>query len=168
MQAILILLMVGAIFLFAICWALIFLGIPIENAGIDRGLLFGAGIASAIVMAASTSLLLIGQALLPRWERGYWRVPRYEWRPPRQRRASVPIGRLVSLGSGIAAAASTLGFSAAAIYPEDQVPKPMVWAIVAAFVTGFLLTLLGIQLDQRRLDWVREMEDAQQLADTHL
>lgn len=157
MQPVLALMMVAAMFFFGVCWALKWLDLAPDY-------LILAGMVS---LALTTGVYLIGGALVPGWERGYWRIPKTGLPSSELRRASVEMGRLVFLGAGIWFITGGVGILAAGILGENGLPRQGLYALFSAFGFALVVFLIGLRLDQRRLDTVREFEDAQRWADLH-
>jgi hypothetical protein len=126
-QCVLILVMIAALFVFAVCCALGWAGLPVE-----RVALLSVGVAFL-----ATSLLLIGEALNPKWAGGRW--------TPRPGTLVSPPNRLTSLGFGIwfgAGGVAFLGFG--------WLTEHIVWGILGAFAAGLVLALVGGCYAQRR------------------
>ena len=130
MQAVLVLVMVLALVAFAVFWALLWMGIPVE-----RATAFCMGLAGI-----TTGLKDIVAAINGRWERGWWK-------PPPGNPATVRVGRLSSLGIGIWF--TTIGV---AFLGYDWLTEHIVPAILGALALGFALMLVGARLDRRRAD----------------
>src|SRR6266480_5672984 len=92
-QSVLSLVMLAGLLAFVLFSILFWVGLPVE-----RMMLVSAGVAGTL-----TGLLFIGEALMPRWERAWWK-------PPPGGRATVRLGRLSSLGAGIAFTAGGMAF----------------------------------------------------------
>src|SRR5438128_2656746 len=84
MQAVLVLVMIAALFVFVLFWALAWAGLVFERVAL----------VSVGTAATATSLLLIGEALMPSWVQGR------RWYPRPGKWVVVP-GRLTSLGVGV-------------------------------------------------------------------
>jgi hypothetical protein len=157
-QGVLAVVLVAAMFVFGVSWAL-------KWAGAATDLVM---IVSMAAVALSTGLYLLGGALMPRWERGLWRTSKVGLPSRELPRVRVEIGRLVFLGAGIWFTAGGLTFLAgAALGLEDGLPKPALWVLLGALAVGGVIFLVGLRSDQRRFDAARAVEDAQQRADLH-
>jgi hypothetical protein len=89
-------------------------------------------------------------ALMPRWERPWWK-------PPGSRPPTVRVGRLSSFGFGImfgAVGMSFLGYG--------SLPGPAILALVGAFLVGCALALVGGKYDSRRAKEGRATEQVPQ------
>jgi hypothetical protein len=137
-----ILAMYAGMFAVLVFWMLLWMGLPVGHLAI----------LSIGICATATSLLLMGWSLLPRWERPWWRRAR-------GRRATVRMGRLVLLGSGI-------GFGAIGVVMMlgtliGELPKRGVWALLGALAVGVALFLVGLRFDRRRVEAAWAIEDTQ-------
>jgi len=138
-QVVLALVMLVALLVFVLFWALLWAGLPVE-----RMVLGSMG-----VVGTATGLLFIGEAVMPRWERAWWK-------PPPGGRATVRLGRLSSLGCGIWCSATGLAFLAGAFLGErDGLPRSAVGALLGAFAVGFALVTVGAGHDRRAADAAR-------------
>src|SRR5262245_34675694 len=127
------LVMLAGLFAFALFWILGCAGLPVE-----RPTLVSAG-----VIGTATGLLFIGEAVMPRWERAWWK-------PPPGGQATVRLGRLSALGAGLWFSAGGIAFLGYGWLTEHILP-----AILAAFAVALALTLVGMSYDRRGADAAR-------------
>jgi hypothetical protein len=132
-QAVLILVMFAGMFAFLLFWMLLWAGLPVERL---------ACVSIGVVLTA-TSLLSIGEAVMPRWERAWWK-------PPPGRRATVRLGRLSSLAAGLWFGAGGVAFLGYGWLTEHIFP-----GILGAFAAGFALCMLGMRYDRRGAEAAR-------------
>ena len=159
-QAVLAVVMVGSMFVFAVSWAVWWV------MGLKSELMI---LVNMGVMGLSWGLYFLGGALL-NWERGLWR-PRGGWQAPWKPRAAVEIGRLVFLGTGIWFTAGGVTFFAVAFrlafFGEEGLPPYAIRALVGTLAVRGVIFRVGLRYDQRRYEAAQEIEEAQQRADTH-
>jgi hypothetical protein len=117
--------------------------------------LAAAGLADPRLAAAAFGVALlaggvdgVAGALVPDWPRG--------WEPPAAGRPAVRVGRLSSLGGGLA-----LVSAGALLIGLDRVPLTARWAAVAVFMTGSALALVGGSSDRRRAGAARGGPDTE-------
>jgi hypothetical protein len=82
-------------------------------------------------------------------------VPRGRWQPPQGGRPTARVGRLLSLGAGLALVSTGVVFTGVA-----WMPRPVLLVAVAVFVVGFALLLVG-SYDRRRAEAARGGPDAE-------
>jgi hypothetical protein len=145
LKSALVLVMFAAMFVYLVFWTLLWTGLPVGRLAC----------ASIGVVILATALISIGEALLPRWERPWWRRVR-------PGRSTVRMGRLVLLGSGIWFGTGGTVFLWCSLIGE--LPRHAVWLFLSAMAVGFVLFMVGLKLDRRRLEAAWASEDAQQSA----
>lgn len=101
----------------------------------DRPMVMSLGIA-----LASLGLNGICGALIPRWERGWWKP--HGSRPP-----TVRVGRLSSFGFGV-----MVGAVGTCFLGYGWLPEAANLALFAAVVAGFVLMMVGGKHDGRRAE----------------
>jgi hypothetical protein len=131
-QVVLILVVVMALAAFAVSWVM-------------RA--YHAMAVSLGIAMAALGLNAICGALMPRWERPWWKAPGS--RPP-----TVRVGRLSSFGFG-----SFFGALGMAFLGYDWLPVEARLALVGAIVAGFILAVLGGTDDGRRAEEGRTIEE---------
>lgn len=137
MRAVLILVMVGALFAGVLTVALLFMRIPVE----------GLALVCWGLAATATSLLSIGEALVPSWAGGRW--------GPGQRKLPRPPNRLTSFGFGVVSGTCGAAFLGAGWLTEHIVP-----VILGGFATGFVLSFAGLRYAQRQGEAARAIQVA--------
>src|SRR5262245_49414258 len=120
------LVMLAGLFAFSLFWILGCAGLPVERLAIVS---FG-------VAGTATGLLFIGEAVMPRWERAWWK-------PPPGGQATVRLGRLSSLATGIWFSTGGIAFLGYGWLTEHIVP-----AILAGFAIALALSLVGMRYDR--------------------
>jgi hypothetical protein len=125
--------LIAALFVTGVSVGLRFAGLPVERLALG----------SMGVAGTATGLLLIGQALMPLWERAWWK-------PPPGRQATVRLGRLSSLGFGIGFGALGITFLAGAFLGEhDGLSRSAARVLLGTFAAAFALVMAGMECDRR-------------------
>jgi hypothetical protein len=127
------LVMLAGLLAFLLLMALFWAGLPVE-----RLMLVSAG-----VTGTATGLLFIGEAVMPRWERAWWK-------PPPGERATVRLGRLSCFGAGVWFSTGGIVFLGYGWLTEHIVP-----GVLVAFPVAMVLTLVGIGFDRRQAEAAR-------------
>jgi hypothetical protein len=136
-QTVCLLVMTAGLFVFALFWALLWVGLAVE-----RLVCVSLGVA-----LTAAGLNFIDGALRPRWERG-------RWNPPPGYLVLLP-GRLTSLGVGIWFGAIGVAFLGGDWLTEHAVPE-----ILGALAAAFVLIMVGARYDRRRAEAARATEEA--------
>lgn len=129
-QAVLLLVMLAGLFVFVLVGAMAWMGLEVETIAC----------ASMGVALTATGLSFIGAAILPSWERTWWK-------PAPGGQATVRLGRLSSLGAGIWFAGGGLAFLGKGWLTEYL----GLWVLVP-FAAGFAIIMVGMQFDRRRAE----------------
>jgi hypothetical protein len=157
MQPVFALMMFVAMCFFVVCWALKWVDLAPDFLVLT----------AMVGLALTSGLYFLGGALVPSWERGLWRDSKVGLPASGLPRVRIEMGRLVFLGSGIWFTTIGLGILAAGVLGENGLPTNGLFALFGGCGIGLAIFLVGLKLDQRRLDSAREFEEGQWWADLH-